>query len=492
MTRNSRNSNQQQQQEERQHRRLMMSSLSSSCHYHRTPLVFVWVVLVVSVSAINNLFAYGWVNSNPYFTSSVSSSTSSSSTTTSSSALTTAVEPSSLPFALLFPSPIVIIHIEENEDEDFFPHHTKNQENNNEQRKKKQEHDHEITITKDFPSASSNHAPGDDDADDAATIDGTSTITSTLPWIVNHSEKKEDEEEDTVFLSHWEWQLSYFKQHLTNFRINTNNNNRNQDNQENDKYSIDELMYIDQTSKNNGGKGRQRIYTVSYTSDEYRDIRLTYMILPGSQFFRCLCYPQSSSIPILGMGLMKFGIGGNNTKNMAVLDYQPLPTTPPALRTTFETELQRLRTDFPSMTQPMSTKHFESNEEERKYFTNYQLIGKWDDHNANDNDDDEHHRMELIRAQQEYVKTHIQLTQQEMQVQLQTRMCIHNNNNNDDNDNSVDDNNVDDDDVIQIHSDFDTFVSLKEPAGKVLCGALGKELGTQVVHRVIFPLSRNS
>jgi len=484
MTRNSRNSNQQQQQQERQHRRLM-SSLSS-CHYHRTPLVFVWVVLVVSVSAINNFFAYGWVNSNPYFTSSVSSSTSSTTTTSSSSALTTAVEPSSLPFALLFPSPIVIINIEENEDEDFSPYHTKNQ--NNEQRKKQKEHDHEITITTDFlPAASFNHAP--DNADDADTIDGTSTSTSTLPWIVNHSEKNkkenEEEEEDTVFLSHWDWQLSYFKQHLTNFRINTN---RNQED--------DALMYIDQTtSKNNnngGGGGRQRIYTVSYTSDEYRDIRLTYMILPGSQFFRCLCYPQSSRIPILGMGLMKFGIGGNNTKNMAVLDYQPLPTTPPALRSTFETELQRLRTDFPSMTQPMSTKHFESNEEERKYFTNYQLIGKWDDHNANDNDDDEHHRMELIRAQQEYVKTHIQLTQQEMQVQLQTRMCIHNNNNNDDNDNSVDDNNVDDDDVIQIHSDFDTFVSLKEPAGKVLCGALGKELGTQVVHRVIFPLSRNS
>jgi hypothetical protein len=135
------------------------------------------------------------------------------------------------------------------------------------------------------------------------------------------------------------------------------------------------------------------------------------------------------------------------------------------------------------MNSPMSKKHFDDTKEERKYFTDYPLISKWTDNdNDNDNDDDdsaEFYHKELIRAQKDYVKTHIKLTKEEM----------NNNKNNDhDNDNDNDNDNVD---ILKLHSDFDTFVSSKEPAGKILCGTFGKEIGNQLVHRIIFPLSRN-
>merc|ERR1740117_2553164 len=85
------------------------------------------------------------------------------------------------------------------------------------------------------------------------------------------------------------------------------------------------------------------------------------------------------------MGLMKFGVGGNGSKNMAVMDYQPLPTTPPFIYTKFESELIRIQSEIPSTNQPMSNKHFDDTKEERKYFTNHQLMCKWDDHHTNTN-----------------------------------------------------------------------------------------------------------
>merc|ERR1719162_1414411 len=191
------------------------------------------------------------------------------------------------------------------------------------------------------------------------------------------------------------------------------------------------------------------------------------------------------------MGLMKFGVGGKGSvgtiKNMAVMDCQPLPTTPPFIRSSFEAELRRIQSEIPTMNRPMSNTHFKkkknpkwedgestSEDDDRKYFSTVPLIGKWDD-TSDDHDDECHHRsMELVRAQQEYVKTHIKLTQQNMQLPMQKMLCNTNTNtntnDNDNNNGSTNDsnnsnsNNNDANDIIQIHSNFDTFVSLKEPA----------------------------
>jgi hypothetical protein len=319
-------------------------------------------------------------------------------------------------------------------------------------------------------------------------------IGSQLPWIdyKNENKNKNEKYENNVYLSHWEWQLSYFNQHLTNFRINDDTTEAPQQEKTTDD---NDLMYTtDEQQKDQ----QQRIYTVSYQSDEYRDIRITYMNFPGSQFFRCMCYPNSINIPILGMAYMQFGSNGNGngngsngsnggngsngsnsiTKNMAFMDYQPI-LVPASLSTSdndnnvnnkYKSELLRIRSEIPSMNTPISHKHFDS-EEERKYFTDCPLICKWD----NDNDSEFHHQ-ELVRAQHDYIQTHIKLTKED-------RMMNNNNNNNN--------NNNTDTILLKLHSDFDTFVSSKEPAGKLLCHAFGHKIGNQLVHRILFPLSRN-
>ena len=290
-------------------------------------------------------------------------------------------------------------------------------------------------------------------------------IDCTLPWVkdndLNMKHQNDNDNEDVVhYLEHWNWQVAYFQQHLTNFRLSETPADENDD-------ELQALMSIHHRDK------QQRVYTVSYTSDEYRDIRMTYMSFPGSQVFRCLCYPNptpptqrsSGCVPILGMGMMKFG----NKNNMAVLDYQPLPTTSPAVRTQFETELRRIRNTYPTMTHPMSQNHFEAGEE-RQYFTDIPLMTKWEDH-----PEDAQYRTELRQAQQDYVQSHIRLTQQQPLESQQTHPKHA----------------ATEEDILQVHADFDTYVSQKEPAGRVLMGALGKELGHALTHRVIFPLSRN-
>ena len=307
---------------------------------------------------------------------------------------------------------------------------------------------------------------------------------SKLPWIdynndyenENDNENENEKYDDNVYLSHWEWQLSHFKQHLTNFRINNDT-----DDETNDDCS-DDLMYIEGQNQNKKQQQQQqRIYTVSYKSDEYRDIRITYMNFPGSsQCFRCMCYPNSINVPILGMAYMQFGSSSSgsksNIKNMAFMDYQPLLST--NNNDKYELELLRIRSEIPLMNSPISHKHFDSIEE-RKYFTDYPLICKWD--NDGGDSDAEFHRKELVRAQHDYVKTHIKLTKEEMMHDID-----HDNVDNDDHDH-------DNDSILllKLHSDFDTFVSSKEPAGKVLCNVFGTEIGNQLVHRILFPLSRN-
>merc|ERR1711865_513413 len=115
------------------------------------------------------------------------------------------------------------------------------------------------------------------------------------------------------------------------------------------------------------------------------------------------------------------------------MDYQPLPTCTVETNTDYELELLRIRSNIPSMKQPMSNKHFDGRsnettkeeEDDRKYFTDYPLISKWTDDDDDDNNNNaKFYCRELIRAQEDYVKTYIRLTQQEM-------MMMRNDNDND-------------------------------------------------------------
>merc|ERR1712224_68388 len=162
-------------------------------------------------------------------------------------------------------------------------------------------------------------------------------------------------------------------------------------------------------------------YTVAMESDEYHEIRMTYLSFPGAEFFRCASYPRSSpEIPVMGMTLMQFG-GGVCGKNMAVMDYQPIQPTSNT-QALYEYELQRIRKQIPCVNEAISHTHFDT-PEERTYFTDVPLKCGWSN-NDNSSDDEsiksaaedeghspEFYRKELDRAHRDFVQSHVELTQ---------------------------------------------------------------------------------
>jgi len=291
--------------------------------------------------------------------------------------------------------------------------------------------------------------------------DSLSTIRN-LPWM--KEDGPDSEACDNVFFAHWNWQFSYFEDHLTNLKV--------RDVKDLDE-SVQELFYATKDSTNTkSNKPQQRVYTISLESDEYRDIRMTYMHCPGMQTFRCLSYPRNGDIPIMGMGLMKMG----GVKNLAILDYQPLPPTGDqgfTINDTYTSELLKLRAETPSMSQTMSARHFDTNDE-RKYFTEFPLLGRCNELEASDGDVEDYRR-DLLATQKKYVAKHTELTQMFDK---------------DSQSNSKSNPNTEQD-VLERHSDFDTHVSEREPAGPFLCGVFGPETGGKLVHNVIFPLSNH-
>jgi hypothetical protein len=320
----------------------------------------------------------------------------------------------------------------------------------------------------------------------------------TLPWIGNVDDVNTNNvESSNVFLSHWEWQLQFFQQHLTNLRVNPqmyidpvlydvqNNNNNDNNNNTNNR------------SKNIASSTHPRIYTISLQSDEYRDIRMTYLHCGDqAQIFRCTCYPHND-MPILGMGLMQLG----RQRNVAIIDFQPLLLLSSQLsqqhqdqsasisytqiqqlrqQSTYTRRLKQIRSSFPSMQHPMSNRHFDPNEQ--RYFTAHPIIGKWTSQDENSSQC----WQDLQTVHRECVQTHVQLTQ------AGSRSKNSNNNSTMDDDNSYNtSSNKERDHVHQLHSDYDTFVASKEPASQLLTSAFGKDVAHRLVHQVIFPLSRH-
>jgi len=295
--------------------------------------------------------------------------------------------------------------------------------------------------------------------------DSFSTIRK-LPWMEEAG--PDAEEGNNAFLDHWNWQFSFFEENLTNLRV------REVDHPDE---SIHDLYYATKGGECDDGdtdtkkSQTKRVYTVSLESDEYRDVRMTYMHCPGMQTFRCLSYPRNGDLPIMGMGIMKMG----GVRNLAILDYQPLPQTDEAeikINDAYTSELLKLRQAFPSMSQPMTHRHFDSNEE-RKYFTEFPLLGRCNELEATDTETEDY-RKDLLEAQKKYVAKHAELTQAFGELSDGTTNTKE-----------------DDDYVLKRHSDFDTHVSETEPAGPFLCGIFGPEKGGKLVHNVIFPLSKH-
>ena len=277
-----------------------------------------------------------------------------------------------------------------------------------------------------------------------------------LPWIV---EGDESSTETTSFLDHWSWQLEFFEEHLANLRVQS---------LENVDPSVRELYYTTKDEEKED-KATQRVYTISLESDEYRDIRMTYIHCSGMETFRCLSYPRHGDLPIQGMFVMKMG----GCKNLSIMDYQPLPAwngKTANINEIYSEQLLGLRSQIPTMSQPMTHRHFDS-DEERKYFSDLPILGRCNELEAT-REEQEDFVANLWKAQKQYMKTHVSLTKSFTTIGSGSGS-------------SSDAAEY----TLERHSDFDAHVSEKEPAGPFLKSVFGPELGGMILHTVIFPLS---
>lgn len=282
-----------------------------------------------------------------------------------------------------------------------------------------------------------------------------------LPWMQEGG--PDSEESNNVFLDHWNWQMSFFEEHLTNLRVRHIEEHHAEDE------SVHELYYATKdNAKDESSKKRQKVYTISLESDEYRDIRMTYMHCPDLQTFRCLSYPRNGDIPVMGMGMMRMG----GVRNLAIMDYQPLPPsdeTETKINDAYVSALIQLRHEIPSMSSPITHKNFVKTED-RKYFTEFPLLGRCNDVEASDSEQADY-RSTVRDAQHRYVAKHTELTQAFGKSRDKSKRSAEY--------------------VLERHSDFDTNVSVKEPAGQFLCNIFGPEKGDKIFHNVIFPLSKH-
>lgn len=284
-----------------------------------------------------------------------------------------------------------------------------------------------------------------------------------LPWM--QEDGPDADESRNFFLDHWNWQFSFFEENLTNLRV------RNIEEHHEEDAAVRDLYYATKNKHESDAEkdaSKQRVYTVSLESDEYRDIRMTYMHCPDLQTFRCLSYPRNGDIPVMGMGMMKMG----GARNLAIMDYQPLPPsdeTESKINDAYTAALLQLRQKIPSMSSPITHRNFVKTED-RKYFTEFPLLGRCNDAEATETERDDY-RSTVRIAQRKYVSKHTELTRAFGKSSEPSKLSP--------------------DYVLERHSDFDTNVSVKEPAGQFLSNIFGPEKGGKIFHNVIFPLSKH-
>lgn len=278
----------------------------------------------------------------------------------------------------------------------------------------------------------------------------TSSLTR-LPWL------DEDDAADCAFREHWEWQLGFFAGRLANARP-----------REPERDDVADLHYAVREDATGRGRPSARVYTVSLESDEYRDVRMTYMHCPAMEALRCVAYPRDGDLPCLGMGVMKMA----GTRHLSIMDYQPLPPTNAAgeaINDRYRRELTAIRRAIPSMSQPMSRRTFDS-DEDRKYFTAEPLLGRCDEASATPAAAAAYRR-DLRRAQEAFVARHVALT----------RACAA--------EGRGEARGGDSARARARHAAFDAHLAAHEPAAPFLKGVFGEEVGRRLVRDVIFPLA---
>lgn len=265
-----------------------------------------------------------------------------------------------------------------------------------------------------------------------------------MPW--RSSISKEDSD-SCMFMPFWEWQLAYFEQELTNFKLLPLNDTS--------------LEYVETKNRSH------RMVTLVGTSDEYRWIRMTYM--DGgkqAQVYTSVCYPRDD-YPILGIDLLQFG----GKRHLTIVDFQPLGEAEEGAfyqDVQFEHLLEPIRQTVPSLQHPMTNKFYDPD----RYFSKQTLLGRFQS--------TETVWQELWPAYQAYVRTHVQQIKQQQ-------------------DKGTDSSSIQPpharrsrEEILKQHSAYDTYVAARDPAHPMFASLFGHKFANDYLYQVLFPLAERN
>lgn len=239
------------------------------------------------------------------------------------------------------------------------------------------------------------------------------------------------------YLSFWEWQLDYMKEHLTNLNVVPVESRQGRD-----------LSYID--------NGKVRLHTFQCSSDEYKCIRMT--VMDGgsrSQVFTSLWYPSPNySLPVLGVDLLQFG----QSKHLCIVDFQPIHDREDEAshEQQFEHLLKPIRDQYPSLHGKMTKRFYD----EDSFFSKQMLLGRCEREGANDLV-----FKDLFPAYKAYVNSHVKM----VQSATPSKFAIS--------------------DVLRRHAAYDTYSAARDPAHGMLSSTFGKDFADDYVYDILFPLS---
>jgi Ferredoxin-dependent bilin reductase len=264
-----------------------------------------------------------------------------------------------------------------------------------------------------------------------------------MPW--KKSIASDYTESQLFYMPFWEWQMQFMKDNLTGLRAVPVTSRSGTD-----------MSYVE--SKD----ATMRMHTCSFTSAEYKLIRMTVLDAGyTTQVFTSVWYPADSLQPVLGIDLLQFN---HAKKHLCIVDFQPVSSiataasTDDATTSSFEDLLEPIRNQYPSLQGTMTDRFYN---QEDSYFSNQMLLGR---HNCNDESFSAQSMVfdDLFPAYQQYLATHVNLVRRN-----NDRDCA--------------------EAVAACHAAYDTYSAARDPAHALLARAFGQEWADDYVYDILFP-----
>ena len=276
-----------------------------------------------------------------------------------------------------------------------------------------------------------------------------------MPWTSSMSTSSSGNvAQQPYFLPFWQFQLHFMSKHLTNLRGIPSVSRPSNDNKD-----TSDMSYASNDS--------MRMHTSQFTSDEYKNIRMTFMDGDKIQVFTSVWYPQPHlNLPILACDFLMFG-KGDKKRLVCICDLQPIQEREQDHDRTYEHLLEPIRNQYPSLQCEMTDRFYNS---EDQFFSSQILLSRRGgvDGNREDTDDETFIFQELFPAYTQYMKTHVDLVK------------------------SVDKDTNDKEEIAKVlerHTVYDTYCAQRDPAHPMLARAFGQDFADSYMYDILFPLA---